>query len=130
MNQKVEKLINKTAKQNSWDPELVRAVVDSAYKVAKELIDDPRHPRILIPGLGTLVPRPTKVEDEISKLLSTIKTSINPGAINKTLKILTLTAKRIRYEQLARRASAPSELVERAKQRVREAGRKQGSRSF
>lgn len=111
MNGKLEKIINKVAKQRGEDPELVYEVIDKLFKTVSDAMRDYRYPEIRVTYLGVFKPRVTYVEDEIAKLLLKLKTTKTPTFLYKKILLLNNTSKRIRNENKRRKRAVFNKLA-------------------
>lgn len=103
MNNKLEKLIHKTAKRIGEDEALVMEVVDHLFRTAASAMKDYRYPEVRIPNLGVFRPRIPLIESEIEKLLLKLKVHGNPNSLYGKIVTLNKTAKRVRHERIKRK---------------------------
>ncbi len=111
MNARLEKIINKVAKDLNEDPEKVGEVMDSVYRTTAEVMKDYRYPEVYLQHFGILRARCTYVERMISKLNTVLSNHQNPEVIAEQLRILTTTTKRLRYEHRQRQRKLAPTLV-------------------
>lgn len=103
INNRLEKIIHKVAKEKGYDENTLREVIDSMFFHASRAMNDYRYPEIRIPNLGIFRARPTIVEDEMAKLLYVLRNHKFPTHLKKHIDILVKTAKRLRHERKFRK---------------------------
>jgi nucleoid DNA-binding protein len=111
MNARLEKIINKVAKDLDEDPVVVGEMVDTVYKTISEVMKDYRYPEVNLVYFGIFRARCTYVERMIEKLQYKLHSHSNPELITEKIMILTNTTKRIRYEYRRRQRKLAPTLV-------------------
>lgn len=106
MNSRLEKIINKVAKDRGIEPDLVMDVIDTLFRNMAATMNDYRYPEIRIPNFGALRARPTYVEDEIAKLMEKMRTHTVPESLYGKIVVLNKTCKRLRHEKRFRKRNS------------------------
>lgn len=106
MNSRLEKIINKVAKDRGIDGELVMDVMDTLFRNMAATMNDYRYPELRIPNLGAFRARPTYVEDEIAKLMEKLRTHSVPDSLYGKIEVLNKTCKRLRHEKRYRQRNS------------------------